>query len=142
MKDLKLLEDARAVLKQNRRNLTDSIQQWIENEITGTNNWAKFAYLNITRAVTKSCFTNYKGNMPLSKKNFRDNLTEEEAYRLARMEFLAADLIDDIDRKFPDADAKEKYKRLSEDLFKIGETLVRIHSATIAELFEEDEQEN
>jgi len=116
--------------------LTDSIKNWIKHENTGSTAWAKFAYNNVTRAITKACFTNYKGNMPLSKNNFRDKVDDEELYLLTRMELLAAEIIWDIDKKFPESDAKEKQALLSQRLLMIGDATKRINSTTIQELFE------
>jgi hypothetical protein len=123
--------------------LTDSIQNWIEKEKAlsmsekgASDNWAKFAYINVTRAIMKASFENYKGNMPLSKVKFRDHLSEEEAYWLTRMEMLATDIIERIDELFPEVSAKEKYKMLAERLLAIGESLGRMLSETIQQLFE------
>lgn len=122
--------------------MTDMIQRWIESEENRTDNWAKFAYLNITRSVMKACFTNYKGNMPLSKNKFRDKIQESEAHSIARMELLAADIINNIDEVFPDKTAKERYKLLSEKLLQLGEVIGRMQSATIDELFGESDETN
>lgn len=122
-------------MKQHRRTLTDSIKEWVKNEPDASKNWANFAYNNVTRAITKACFTNYKGNMPLSKNNFRDKITQDEAYLLTRMELLAADIILNIEKRFPDMSAKEKYYELSKSLSILGEHLGRMHSVTIDEIF-------
>ena len=136
MSNLKSLQESRELLKRNRRDLTDSIQDWIEKEKDASKKWGKFAYTNITRAVMKACFNNYKGNMPLSNMKFRDQINEAEAYWLTRMEILAADIIERIDELFPEATAKEKYKMLAERLLKMGELLGQMLSTTIQQLFE------
>jgi len=123
-------------LKRNRRDLTDSIQDWIKSEKDASKKWGNFAYTNVTRAVMKACFENYKGNMALSKVKFRDHINEEEAYWLTRMEILAADIIERIDELCPEATAKEKYKMLAERLLKIGESLGQMLSTTIQQIFE------
>ena len=145
MPNIENWQKARELLKQNRRDLTDRIQNWIEQEkgasgdAQGQSNvldkWAKFAYNNVTRAVMKASFENYKGNMSLSKVKFRDHISEEESYWLTRMEMLAADIIERIDELFPETTAKEKYKMLAERLLQIGEAIGRMHSATIEKCF-------
>jgi hypothetical protein len=136
MPNIESWQKARELLKHNRRELTDSIQNWIEKEKDASDKWVKFAYNNVTRAIMKASFENYKGNMPLSKVKFRDHLKEEEVYWLTRMEMLATDIIERIDEIFPKATAKEKYKMLAERLFTIGESLGRMLSETIQQLFE------
>lgn len=135
MQTLERWQELRALSKRNRRDLTDSIKDWIEQETTATNNWAAHAYNNITRAITKACFSNYKGNMPLTKKRFRDQLDEKEMLTITRMELLAAEIIWDIANEFPECDAKEKYQLLSEKLLNIGKAIGRMQSATIEKIF-------
>jgi hypothetical protein len=52
------------------------------------------------------------------------------------MEMLATDIIERIDELFPEVSAKEKYKMLAERLLAIGESLGRMLSETIQQLFE------
>jgi putative DNA primase/helicase len=75
MPNIENWQKARELLKRNRRDLTDSIKDWIERENDASDKWARFAYNNITRAIMKASFENYKGNMPLFGQDVKDGRT-------------------------------------------------------------------